>query len=327
MRRFGWLTLGLWLAIPCSRASADAFTEATELRRRLQYAEAQEKLGIALPDLRGEDRARALLLLASLSSDHKEARRLLSEASRASSDAVTRRDADLELARLDYARGNYRSVLNRLRPHAANEDAALLLAESSIAVGEPQSVRDFLQPVRQQELATLLGAWAVLEGGDAQRALPSFEQIAKQRDSDHVATALLWKAECEAALGLRERALASAGELRNRYPDAPETRLVQASLGSARSPAIEGGDEKPARIVLQVGAFEDRANALRYQARLGREIQRVQVSEVGEGLQRIYRVQVGPFETREEAETFGRDELTPRGISWRVARPEVPSRP
>lgn len=325
-RRWSWLTAAC-LALACGRAAADPLAEATELRRRLQYAAAQEKLGIALPDLTGDERARALLLLAWLSTDHKEARRLLLEASRQAPAAETRRLADLELARLDYARGNYRSVLNRLRPHASQAEAAALLAESSIAVGEPQSVRDFLQPIRQEEIAVLLGGWATLEGGDAQRALPSFEQLAKQRDSDHAATALLWKAECESALGLRDRALETAGQLRNRYPETPEARMVQSVLGQLRTPSPEEADTRPARIVLQVGAFEDRANALRYQARLAREIQRVQVSEVGEGVQRIYRVQVGPFETRDAAEAYARAELEPRGIAWRVARPEGPGGP
>ena len=83
-------------------------------------------------------------------------------------------------------------------------------------------------------------------------------------------------------------------------------------------------DSFSARVVLQIGAFQDRANALRFRDELPRDIQPVTVGEVLQGARRWYRVQVGPFETREIAESYARTHLRPLDIEWRVTRPEAP---
>jgi len=308
---------------------ADVLRQAQELRRQMQYDTARERLGIALPDLRGEPRAQALLLLADLSTDPKEARRLLRDAQSAATSRQTQLRTDLELARLDYARGSYRSVLTRLRDDLENEEAALLSALAAIALGETHDLQATLQSARRGELAQLLLGWAARQGGDAQSALVVFEQAARQRPSDFLPTTLLWKAECEAALGLRDRALQSAGLLLQRFPETPEAGLVEPTLAALRRGTAAAGPEpasaeQPGNVALQVGSFEDRTNALRFQEALAREVQPVQVQEIRDGARRLYRVQVGPFATRDLAETFGRERLTPRGYTWRIVRPEEP---
>jgi tetratricopeptide (TPR) repeat protein len=314
------LALGAAAAAP-----ADVLHEAQELRRQMRYDEAQERLGIALPDLQDDARARVLLLLAQLSADHREARRLLLEAERAVRSSDVRLHIDLELARLDYARGNYRSVLARLRQRATTPEAALLIAQAQAGIGDLDAIRDALQPVRRSDVATLLLGWAERQGGDTQRGLAAFESVAKQRRSDLQATALLWKAESEAALGLRDRALQSCTDLREGFPETPEATLVEPTLALLRR--SDGGTaappppEEPARVVLQVGAFEDRTNALRYRDQLLEVVDNVQVEEIRDGTQRLYRVHVGPFATRDEAEAYARTHLDPHGYRWRVARP------
>jgi hypothetical protein len=329
--RGGWAAaVALALVLSSARAArADVLHEAQELRRQLQYETAQEKLSAALPDLQGEEHTRALLLLASLTSDHKEARRLLHDAERATTSDATRREADLEMARLDYARGSYRGVQTRLREYAGEDPAsALLSAQAAIALGETKDLHELLGPARKLEFAQLLDGWADREAGDAQKALSTFEQLAKQRRSDVLPTTLLWKAECQAALGLRDPALATCADLREHFGDSPEATLLEPTLASLRRAApglsTATAPEAPDRVVLQVGAFEDRGNALRYRERLARDVQHAQVEEIQDGGRRLFRVLVGPFETREAAESFGHAQLDPRGYTWRVARPGEP---
>ncbi|MFQ5599339.1 MAG: SPOR domain-containing protein [Candidatus Krumholzibacteriia bacterium] len=317
--------VGVLLVVGLAGATAvraGVLEEVRELRREMHYRDARDLLEAELGNLRGEERAQALLLLASLSTEHKEVRRLLREASRASGMGETKRRADLALARLDFARGNYNSVRTRLRAYD-DDEATLLVAQAFVALGQPRRARQVLQVVRADELPQLLVGWADREVGDTQGALVAFEQIVRRDSADTHPTALLWKAECEAELGLRERALDTAAELQGRFADSPEAVLVEPTLAALRRAARSASSaQRSGHVVLQIGAFEDRVNALRFRDRLPHDIRPVSVDEVRRGMRRLYRVHVGPFETRERAEAYAREHLDPLDIDWRIARPE-----
>jgi hypothetical protein len=324
MRR-AWVAsavFGLSLAVAAS-LHADVLQEASELRRQLQYDAAAEKLTSALPQLQDEARARALLLLASVNSDPKEARRQLLDAGKAATRPETRREATLALARLDFGRGNYRSVEARLQEFASDPEAALWLGMSAIAVGEKSALRETLEPAGKLDFGQLLLAWTDLQAGDAEAALDRLEPIVRRRRADVAPTALLWKAQAQIARGDRDGAVETTAELRERWGATPEVALAEAAVSGAR-PAADANAAPSApseRLALQIGSFEDRTNALRYRERLAREVAEVRVEESQSGAQRFYRVLVGNFASRAEAETYGNTQLTPRGIAWQVVRP------
>ena len=77
-------------------------------------------------------------------------------------------------------------------------------------------------------------------------------------------------------------------------------------------------------MVLQLGAFAHRDNALRFRASLPEELEPVRVDPIRSGQRVIYRVSIGPFESAAVAASYGRSRLQPLGYEWRVTRPESP---
>jgi hypothetical protein len=319
--RLGALAAVLACLPPAGGAAAEVFQEVLELRRQGQYESAADRLTAALPGLGGEDRARGLLALAGLVPQHKEARRLLLDAAKAATDPDTRRRADLELARLDYARGNYRSMTTRLEPWRDDQEACLWLGLAATALGETRDLESLVAPASKTDLAALLVGWAALQAGDPERALRALDAVTSRRQADLLPTALLWKAQGEAALGRSEPARSTRTTLRERFPDAPEALLAQAQERSGGGAAV-GPPTAPApeRVVLQLGAFQDRTNALRFRSGLEREFPEMRVVEAYDGAARLYRIHIGPFASRAAAEAFGYEQLAPRGHSWQVAR-------
>jgi cell division protein FtsN len=316
----GLLVLAGW-AMP-GRAQTAVLDEVDNLRRAGRYQEAHALLDPVLDTLEGEERARGLFVLSQLSSDHKEVRRLLREAAQETQDEELRFRAQMALAQLDYARGNYNSVRTRLRTESRPE-AQLLVAQADIALDQPQRAEQQLRALPAGEMQTLLLGWCVREVGDPQDALTILDHLVQDETLESRPTALLWKAECEAELGLRDRALNTAALLQNSYPHAPEAVLIEPTLATLRRQAQTQPARPSGRVVLQLGAFEDRANALRFRDGLPRSIEPLFVEEVRNNSRRWYRVQVGPFETRELAEEYAREHLDPLNLDWRLSRPEA----
>ncbi|UCE03233.1 MAG: SPOR domain-containing protein [Candidatus Latescibacterota bacterium] len=313
--------LGLLVAASGS-ARAGVIDEARALKRQLHYREASDLLRTEMSNLEGDERAEATLLLASLSTNHKEARRLLREAARASDRHEIRRRVDVELARLDFARGNYNSVRTRLERYD-DDEAGLLLAQAYVALKQPDRAAAILRDLGGSAYAELLRGWAAREMGDTRAALERFTSLA-QTESDVLPIVLLWKSECEAQLDLRDPALATAALLQRRFPTSAEAVLIEPTLAALRRMKAEPAPARDEAVVLQLGAFEDRSNALRFRDTLPRHIRPVTVDEVRSGARRIYRVHVGPFETRAQAEAWARENLDPLDRDWSIGRPEGP---
>jgi cell division protein FtsN len=221
--------LGLFLAVLAAlvpRAAADALQEARELRRQLRYDDARSRVEIVLPDLEGDARAQALLLLATLVTEPKDVRRCLSDAARAATTPDLRRQAVLEQAKLDYARGNYRLAQTRLESEPSDAESA------------------------------------------------------------H------WLELCVSA----------------------QTAATAPRAALAPPPA------STAQLSIQLGAFEDRSNALRFRAGLPADLQPVTLQEVESARGTMYRVLVGVFDSREAAEAWASSHVASRGYAWQVVR-------
>jgi hypothetical protein len=326
MERRAWseraLLLLALLVAASGQARASVIDEAHTLRQQLHYSEASDLLRTEMSNLGADERAEAMLLLATLSTNHKEARRLLREAARASDRHEIRRRVDIELARLDFARGNYNSVRTRLERYD-DDEAGLLLAQAYVALKQPDRAAAVLRGLGRSAHAELLRGWAAREMGDTRDALDRFTVLA-ETESDVLPIVLLWKSECEAQLDLRDPALATAALLQRRFPTSAEAVLIEPTLAALRRMNAEPAPARQEAVVLQLGAFEDRSNALRFRDTLPREVRPVTVDEVRSGARRIYRVHVGPFETRAEAEAWARENLNPLDLDWSIGRPEGP---
>ena len=317
--------LSICVLLASTVAAEDSILEEVEnLRRQKRYQEAQALLEPLLDTLNGEERAHALFVLAHLSSDHKEVRRLLRESVQGTRDEELRFQGQIALAQLDYARGNYNSVRTRLRTESRPE-AQLLVSQANIALDQAQRAEQELRSQPTGELQSLLLGWCLREVGDPQGALTVLDHLAQDKTLESRPTALLWKAECEAELGLRDRSLQTAATLQSTYPKAPEAVLIEPTLAALRRQAqMEPTNSKRGgRVVLQLGAFEDRANALRFRDGLPRSIQPLFVEEVRNNARRWYRVHVGPFDTRDLAEEYAHENLDPLKLDWRLSRPEA----
>ncbi len=322
----GWIRFALaLLGVVANVARADVVQEAQAARRRLDYDGAAARLQAALPTLSADARARAQVALAALIPEPRDARRLLLEASRQGDD-TTRRRADFELARLDYARGSYRTAMTRLEPWAEDAEARFLMAQCSAALGEHDRTVELLDALPHRDRSQALLGWS-LRGRDPRRALDALESVVRVATSESRPAALLWKAECESALEHPTRAQASAQEVITRYPDSPEAdaaRVLLRSSGPAASPGAEVGT---AHVALQVGAFEERAYALRLQESLAGPLHPIGVTVVEDPSGDLHRVQVGPFRDRAAAEEFASRTLAPRRLQWSVVVLRPSARP
>ena len=303
-------------------AAADALDEARALQRQLAYVEARAVLETELDDLRGAKRAEALMLMAELADEHKEARRLLREAANASRDDAFQKRVDLELARLDFGRGNYNSVRTRLERYDDSE-AQLWVALSWVALEQAERAASTARNAGSGEVAEIVRVWAERQQGNTATALARVSRLA-EGNGDMQPVALLWKAECETQLGEYDAARASAAELQRRYGNAPEAVLLEPTLAALRRSESAPSTPAPRGVFLQIGAFEERANALRFRDTLPRSIQPLRVEEDTQGVRRIHRVLVGPFASREAAEAYARTQLEPIDIDWRIGHAEAP---
>jgi tetratricopeptide (TPR) repeat protein len=313
--------VSLVLVLAAVPAAADIMQEASELQRRMQYDAAQQRLQQVLPELHEDARAQALVALASLTTEPRDARRWLAEAAKSGSE-TTRRAAAIELSRLEFARGNYRNAIAQTEPYPADPQAALWHGLAAAALGDVSSLPAVLEPARKTEFAPVLLGWAALQRGEPRAALDALEPLAERRHADLLPTTLLWKAQAQAALGLADDAARTGGELRERFPDTPEAALVHQALATTRAtpePSAGGSAVAAPRFAIQLGAFEDRTNALRLRSSLQRDLAPVAiVEETTAGRARIFRVVLGSFDTRDAANAFAAEKLSRRGLAWQV---------
>ena len=315
---------GALVVLVCGAASghASVVDDARNLQRQLAYGEARDLLETELDDLSGDERADALLLMAELSDEHKEARRFLREAANAGRDESFRQRIDLELARLDFGRGNYNSVRTRLERYD-DQEPRLWVAQSWVALQQPERAAAACNGAGSSDVAEMVRAWAQRQQGDAAGALRRLRTLSEST-GDLQPVALLWRAECEAELGDYDAAQASARELQQRYAATPEAILLEPTLATIRRANSVPANPAPSGVFLQIGAFEERANALRFRDTLPRSIQPLRVEEDLQGVRRIHRVLVGPFPSREAAEAYARSQLEPLDLDWRIGRAEAP---
>jgi cell division septation protein DedD len=226
--------------------------------------------------------------------------------------------------------------------------AILACAPSAILAADPmQEVRDLRRKLQYDDARAkleiylpdlegdaraeglLLQATLVDEARDARRILADAARAATSAGVRR--KAVLEQAKLEYARGsystARTRLEAEAGD--------PEVdrwiTLCAAGLGDAKAPGGKPAtpDAAPAtRYLVQLGAFEDRGNALRFRAGLPRDLGQTTIQELEGPRGRLYRVlTVGAFTARDAAEAWAAEHLGPHGLSWQVVTNEKGAAP
>jgi cell division septation protein DedD len=221
--------------------------------------------------------------------------------------------------------------------------AALASGDTVEAVRVLVTLADSVKNGFSGEAATLLGE-ITLQRDDYSGAMAYFQRAGNfSADNGWSLRALMGKLACAKALGLsdsavvydrriapfsktlleretlsriREAPLAVPGK----PPALPPAKTVKPD--STPSPAIDSApitrSDTEERFALQVGSFGSRDHALMLRRRLAKKFNAVACVPSTVGERTIYRLWVGDFQTRKEAEAYGREKVSPQGYVYRV---------
>ncbi len=232
----------------------------------------------------------------------------------------TRQRMVLELAELQFARGNYQDCLKVLKGAMSQEEqdlpgeAYLLAGMTYRLLGQVQSAREMLASVRPGDPAFVRARYYLgtigLQQGDHALALRYFQSGA-QGDRDRTQPDLLggqWQALRLAGQAADARGLQQSlnqdhpGSLAlleiNRILREEADDLAQAALDQAPLDSVVTSQPTPAggRFSLQIGAFSDRALALEYMNRHKADLPDLRVDQVqDERGQFLYKVRTGSY--------------------------------
>ena len=308
-------------------AAAAGMKSAADLARRRDYAAARRVAAADTARLTGEDLRKAHLFLAGLETDETRAeslyRRVL--AAGPSREAAA---AAIELAKIAYARGEYRGAIELLsadhgeRPSAASDEAGYFRALSLRQIGERARARAEFSRITRGEF----GAWSLvgladieMEEGRIPEAIALYERAAKT--SAHP-VARFGLGECYERSGAADRALETFRALAKDLPRsleaaraAEKVALLARSKDARGREAAQGGGERGGargsagsavptadRYTIQFGSFGSRANALASVRRIEGVVPAARVESVEIEGRIWHRVRAGVYESKQTAE-------------------------
>ncbi len=308
-------------------AEAASLRQMQRLYKTKQYSEAKAMLSRELPGLTGRSRRRGLLLLATLETDAERAMELYRKVT-STGDSDESLMARLELAKIHYAQGEYRSAitaLSRIPNRGSTEDRMAALYFRALCwkqLGESDNARSDLQAIDRGSF--LYGAYAALAELDMQEghigdAIEKYETIAGGH-SNPVAGFKL--GECYEILGERRKALEVYRTVIQQFPESLEAPKAREKIqmierrGQTSDAAVSGEADSDGEIdegpspgstiatgyTLQFGAFTERENAIRLADDLRRSVNDVRLERVEREGGTMYRVRAGRFPNKGEAE-------------------------
>ena len=308
-----------------SEVHSASLKQINRMIKRKEYASAMAALEQELPELRGKNRNKGLLLRAQLETDFSDATDIYNGIISSAGDNEEL-EARLELAKIHYAAGYYQRVIDLLssvKPRFRCDrcyESIYLRALAWRQIGEfGVARREFLKVDRGPFLEWSYIALAEIDiiEGDIEKAIERYETIG---GSHSYPVAGFKLGECYEILGDRAKAEKAFRIVLHQFPrslEAPKAREKLRYLGSGgRADARrEGGEvrEAPRQTVsesiaggagftLQLGSFRERENAIRLAEEIGLHINGVRV-ERAEHCGAVWnRVRVGLFQSREEAE-------------------------
>ena len=313
--------LTLFALLGCLAAAAGAEELRSRIERLLREGEADLALAMIEDHVNRGGRLEGDLrdLRVRLQSDGERFDRLADElnSQRQSDDPAAQR-LEFEVALEQFARGQYVGALERLRslpPDAAERlpELPLYTAMAAQAVGEMRTARHGLAalPTRHPAYAMsrILLADLLLRLREAPLALEQAKLAWKADEATVGAQSLYLQAAALSQLGRHDEARETHAELSARFPRSAEA--ARSPEAPAPSPQVvaeveipeSGSPERRTEYALQLGAFRDRALALRLAERLRGQVKSLHIEHDLAASPPWYRVVVGSFATRAEAET------------------------
>lgn len=304
---------------PCWASRSD-LARAEGYIRNFRYAEADSAITELLPSVNGEELCESLFLLAGLKTSAENAsglyRRIIDEDPH--SDWARR--AQLELAKISYALGDYEETLRILEVSEScdiSDEACLFYGLSAIMLGRYEDARGVLLGIRKGKLRT----WAYLSLAEVDEGLDHPDEACRRYEALSGAkispTALYRFAECLEDRGDKERALEEFNEIIKYFKGTPEAVLAAEKLSLLSAPArqeeeAEEGDQAGEPVLtsgftIQFGSFRDRQNAIKLAAKLKAVYPGVRVDSELIRYREHHRVRYGYFKTREEAQAKGEE--------------------
>ena len=285
----------------------------------MRYGEAERSLAAIAKQSDGEKRVEALFVLAGLKKSASEAELIYQEIARLDPSGRWGSAANVELAKIRFALGEYReafSILQRSGACRQSDEACYFQGLAAVMLKRYEEAKGPLSKVKGGRLRP----WAGIALADADVGLDNRAEACRRYESmmrsPVGATAKYRYGECIEEAGDIPGALILYEEVRAEYSQTPEAILAGEKLEAIRSQAAEkprgepgadatpGGDEPPlaAGFTLQFGSFADRANAIKLAAELKRKISGVRIDSELLNFKEVHRVRSGYFKTRSEAE-------------------------
>jgi outer membrane protein assembly factor BamD (BamD/ComL family) len=219
--------------------------------------------------------------------------------------------ATLNDAQKDYLNGDYEEALIKAKKLAENDEVLYFLGLTYIKIGNYPQAREYLGKLTKSysrskfyEQGLVKFADTYFLEGDFERSRALYEEMEKKYpSSDYLPLIYFRLAQIAAKEGKWADSEKYTAFLKDNYPNSPEMSLV-ATLE-------EAGDF----FTIQVGAFAEKKNALELQEELKKNYS-VYIIEEKNGGYTLYKVRVGKFKDRQEAEE----------IRYRLARQGYPAR-
>lgn len=295
-----------------------------------RYDDAAGLLERAVESARGEQLAEARYRLAGLERDTNRAQALYRQVLSDDRGGEWGARAALELAKVQYAIGNYHEAYDLLSDSDAcevSEEACLFRGLAAVMLKRYDDARRPLERVREGQLRT----WAFLSLAEVDMGLNRVDDACDRYGSLASAmispTALYRYGECLEDRGDVDGAKREYREIIRSFRDTPEAVLASEKLQLIDAAPGEGGEETAGRrevrqeqepdhggtevleegFTLQFGSFRDRGNAIKLAAKIKRVFPGVRIDSELVRYREYHRVRYGYFATREEARKRGEE--------------------
>lgn len=320
--------LGAAALVVSAFSTAFARDDAGDVMRRAKkdmeagrYVAADSGFALAVSLAEGGERAEALYLRAGVARSGSVAESLYRRIVDEFMDSDWGRPAALELAKIQFAMGRYegaRDVLAAADLCASSDEACVFDGMAAVMLrryDEATVSLDRVRRGREKTWATISLAEAEEGAGSEAAACERYAALARARVHP---TAWLRHAECLEEAGDAEAAKREYAALADAFPYAPEAVRASAKLmppppqlaaPSAPTDAAAPAADRPALggtgFTIQFGSFADRGNAIKLASKIKKTYPAVRIDSELVNYREVFRVRVGQYATREEAQSAG----------------------
>lgn len=302
------------VVLPPSVVEGSDLDRARHYIAKLRYDQATGELVDIAKDARGDEKQEALYLLAGLKTSVSEAQIIYQEVIQLDPSSEWGEKSQIELAKIQYALGNYDRALRILEGSSAcghSTEACFFQGLAAVMLKRFEEAKRPLTHIRRGRYRP----WAYLTLAEIEMNLHNVDEACRQYRSmartSISPTAMYRYAECLETQGDTRRAKSTFEDIVDRFGETPEAMLaaqkLQAMEGVWRQEETKDPEEQHSApltsgFTLQFGSFQDRTNAIKLAAGLKRHLPGVRIDSDLIRYREVYRVRFGYFATREEAE-------------------------